>query len=100
MGILYLLPVCLSVGQRILSSGWRAFSLHHIPRAFFSVGFKGYLLPSCPGPLASVGERGQLTTGVSSADKGKGGEGRWQRVEDRYGGPTRPKPDLPSYHCT
>lgn len=46
---------------------------------FFLLGFKGYLQPSCLGPLARVGERGRPTTGVSAADKRRkarrGGDG-------------------------
>ncbi|KAG8005599.1 hypothetical protein GBF38_001505 [Nibea albiflora] len=39
-----------------------------VPTIFF-LGFKGYLQPSCLGPLARVGESSWLATGVNAADK-------------------------------
>lgn len=56
---------------------------------FFFLGRKGYVQPSCLGPLVRIGESSQLATGVSAADKQRKarreeamGEGRgrqWQR---------------------
>lgn len=72
---------------------------------FFFFGFKGYLQPSCLGPLARVWESSLFATGVSAADKrrealrGGGGQGAGQRVAQRYGGPSRLWTDLHSQYC-
>ncbi len=57
----------------------------------FFLGLKGYLQPSCLGPLARVGEHIQLATGVSVADKRRGAvvEGRdrgwWRDTQVHHG---------------
>lgn len=80
------------------SGGWRSSVPPTLSPAivFFSLGFKGYLLPFRLGPLARGGESGQPTAGVSTADKHQGKAGSEEATGERRGG--RWQRDMEVYH--